>query len=150
MMGTNRPRRSQRHTRWSTAGLVAVALAIVAALPAATAFSATQAPPSNDTWKHVPGKPADSKGDAKAQVKAKHLRAYTLDAARLDDKLAAAPLESRAFSAGAVVTLPSPTGELQRFALVESPVMAPGLAAKHPEITTYSGRGLDDPTATVR
>ncbi len=46
--------------------------------------------------------------------------------------------------------LPTPAGTFERFALVDSPVMEPGLAAQHPEIRTYAGRGLDDPTASVR
>src|SRR2546423_14396203 len=48
------------------------------------------------------------------------------------------------------VMIPTPAGGFQRFELVESPVMEPGLAAAHPEIRTYAGKGIDDPTATVR
>ena len=65
---------------------------------------------------------------------------------------ASAPAE-RSVSAAAtplVISLPHPDGGYQRFALVDSPVMEPGLAAKHPEIKTFSGRGIDDPSASVR
>ena len=49
-----------------------------------------------------------------------------------------------------VLSLPAPGGGFERFAVHESPVMEPGLAAKHPEIKTYSGRGLDRPATTIR
>jgi hypothetical protein len=48
------------------------------------------------------------------------------------------------------VVLPTPAGTFERFSLVDSPVVEPGLAARHPEIRTYSGRSLDDPTASIR
>ena len=51
---------------------------------------------------------------------------------------------------GLVISLPDPSGGFQPFAIEASPVMEPGLAAKHPEISTYAGRGIDDPTATIR
>lgn len=50
----------------------------------------------------------------------------------------------------AVITLPLPDGAWGRFSLVESPVMAPELAARFPEIKTYAGQGLDDRTASAR
>ena len=49
----------------------------------------------------------------------------------------------------AVVALPRPDGTFQRFALRPSAIMAPGLARRHPEIHTYAGRGIDDPSASI-
>ena len=48
------------------------------------------------------------------------------------------------------VSLPMPSGgKFARFEVEEFAIMHPALAAKYPEIKTYRGRGLDDPTATL-
>ena len=66
--------------------------------------------------------------------------------------LARAPLErtEAAKASPLVLDLPAPDGQFQRFVLTDSPVMEPGLAAKHPDIKTYRGHGVTDPTATIR
>jgi hypothetical protein len=54
------------------------------------------------------------------------------------------------FESPVELPLPIPDGRTIRFRIVSSPVMEPGLAAKYPEIRTYSGQSIDDPGVTMR
>jgi reprolysin-like metallo-peptidase family M12B len=89
----------------------------------------------------------------------KFYRALSLNETALRELLSHAPRESNnaageftraAAQTQVVVTLPMPDGTFARFRVEESPVMATGLAAHFPDIRTYRGRDLDDPTATTR
>ena len=74
---------------------------------------------------------------------------YRVDALQLKQVLSRAGYEGRATSAGEI-ELPVENGAIQRFSLVESPIMAPELAARYPQIKTYKIHGIDDPAATGR
>lgn len=85
-------------------------------------------------------------------IRPKRFRSFTLNRAGMSGALAAAPAE---FSKAArrrdfILSLPAPEGGFQRFAVQDSPVMEAGLAKLHPDIRTFSGRGIDDPAATIR
>ncbi|MBX3390633.1 MAG: hypothetical protein KF691_14395 [Phycisphaeraceae bacterium] len=76
---------------------------------------------------------------------------YRLDRAAQQAVLSKAPLEFSAAAAHApIVMLPRPDGLIEAFEVVESPIMEPPLAAKYPQIRTYSAQGIDDPAATAR
>ena len=84
-----------------------------------------------------------------------HPTSYTplaLDEAKLLEGLSKAPLEFTDLAQSSAVTLnlPKPDGSFASFKVVSSPIMAPELAAQFPEIQTYSGQGIDDPSATLR
>ncbi|MFZ2488346.1 MAG: reprolysin-like metallopeptidase [Anaerolineae bacterium] len=86
------------------------------------------------------------------QIVPQQYRTVGLKVDALQAVLAAAPDEftAEAATSSAILALPLPQGGYARFRLVESPVMASELAAKFPEISTYAGQGVDDPTASVR
>ncbi|AFH49003.1 Hypothetical protein IALB_1293 [Ignavibacterium album JCM 16511] len=66
--------------------------------------------------------------------------------------LSQAPMETPNFIADRAIQieLPMPDGSMQKFAFVESPVMAPELAAKFPQIRTYLAKGITDPYSVCR
>ena len=161
-MSRMNPRRFGRRGTFVTAGLalaavvaVAVSAAAVPAQSAAPSQTEKQLRALKDTLgtKHLWAKAAKPRRAAgrKVGVHASRFRSVSLNTARLRSVLARAPRErtTAARTNPLVISLPAPNGSFHRFALVEYPIMAPGLARKHPEIKAYRGRGITDRTATI-
>ena len=141
----------RRRSLSALAGLVLV-FGIVAALPAGAGGASSTAKSSKSLWRSVSGTTIAAKRTvAKPEIAAKKFQAYRLDKAGIQRLLAGAPAERTkgAKTRPLVLSLPTPNGGFQRFSLVRSQIMAPGLAKKHPDISTYSGRGIDDEAATI-
>ena len=69
------------------------------------------------------------------------LRSYLLNAPLEFKKATVLPLE---------LEIPLPDGQVETFHILESPVISAEVAAKHPEIKTYSGRGTTKKNAVIR
>ncbi|MFC7667302.1 FG-GAP-like repeat-containing protein [Hymenobacter humi] len=95
------------------------------------------------------GPAAQAASRSQLAARLRQYRAFTLDLAGLRSALAAAPLRSATASQPLELHLPLPDGSTQRFALWETPLLTPALAARYPGLHTYGGRGLDDPTALL-
>ena len=78
-------------------------------------------------------------------------KVFQLAPSALQEQLASVQREfSPAAQGSGIISLPMPDGSLVRFRIWESQIMAPELAARFPEIKTYTGQGIDDPSATMR
>ena len=132
---------------------LAVAAALVVAagvLPAFAVGTAGAAAPvgkaAADDTLFAPA-PRFTPGGAKVRVAPERYAATAVDLAAVRGRLAGAP---GARSATALeLDVPTPDGGTERFAVQRTTVMEPKLAAAHPEITTYSGRSLENPGTTI-
>jgi hypothetical protein len=79
-------------------------------------------------------------------------KSYAIDNEVLNSILSSAPKEFsvEVYKSNTVVELPMPSGEMQKFAVVESSIMPKKLADKFSGITSYLAQGIDDKTATAR
>lgn len=125
-----------------------LAFAALACLAGGPAFAATS---SDALWSDV-AETRIATTRLPRQIVPASYRTVALDQARLATALAAAPAEAdvRVDDSTFTLTLPLPDGRFGEFQVVESPIMEPALAAKFPELRTYIGQGIDDPTATLR
>lgn len=116
----------------------AVVVALVVAAPAAAEPSGGAAA-TRALWGTLTA--AEARGELRgASIRPERYRAFELAEQGL----------ARAFTEDELVlSIPHPDGGFERFRLEETPVLEPGLAAKHPDIRTFTGTGIDDPSATV-
>lgn len=151
-----------------------VAAVVAAGVPALTLTTSADAAPAVTRAASVPaatGTPAaDAAAGLVATALATPLPSFRLDrtrrisvpardyvASRITDAsvrsaLATTPTvaESEAGADPTRISLPAPDGTEVVFAVVEDSVMEPGLQAAHPELRTYAGTGVTDPTDTIR
>lgn len=93
----------------------------------------------------------DSQQDADNYFSITTGSAFAIDEAMLRMALQLAPMEFTAAARDPLqVAIPRPDGSLEHFAVVESPVIAPELAAQFPGIKTYSGVSLDNGATNIR
>jgi uncharacterized repeat protein (TIGR01451 family) len=131
---------------WKVLAESSVALALLFSIGTSAGQSST------GLWEEISGSSPQAVNSNPVWIQPDIFRSFKLNHSVLHSVLAAAPKEEIrlvAFS-DSVVALPMPDGSTRKFRFVESPLMAPELAAQFPEIKTYVGQGLDDPLATVR
>ena len=75
---------------------------------------------------------------------------YELKTTDLRAYLTKAPAEFSPNARPLPVAIPLPNGTVETFAIVESSVLAPAVAAAHPDIKTYTGQGHTHPGYTIR
>lgn len=79
----------------------------------------------------------------------KNYQLYNLNFEALKSQLKTAPSRESHESSNLVISFPDAKGNLQKFRIYESSVLAPELAKDHQEIQSYIGQGIDDPTASI-
>ena len=83
----------------------------------------------------------DFKEATRAEKNVSTYRVYRLDVAALRSYLANAPVEFTADSRPVLrLSVPLPNGTTETFAIYDSPVLAPVVAAQYPNIKTYTGQ----------
>lgn len=73
---------------------------------------------------------------------------FTLNTEGLKQALLKTP--KRGDKSNVVLSFPNDQGGFERFRIFEASVMDSELAARYPEIKSYAGQGIDDPTAIIR
>jgi hypothetical protein len=128
---------------------IPVLLAAALLILGLAAGSVNAQPPTFVFWSDV--SPTSIPPTGERVITPQAYRTLSLDQEGLRSFLSQAPLEGTVEAVNRpIIELPLPEGGFGRFAFVESPVMAPELGAQYPEIRTYAGYGLDDPSATTR
>lgn len=111
------------------------------------AFMATSMAFAQDgLWKRTQSL-GKSQLERKLQLPEKNL--YDLDVNAIKTQLAKSPNRFSRTTTAPIIALPTADGKMENFRVYENSTMDPALQAKYPEIKSYIGIGVDNPTATT-
>jgi chitodextrinase len=115
------------------------------ALIALTSFSFAQ---GGVLWKTTVKKNSSAVFENKSQIS--NPKIFELNVNGLQKSLLNSPKRSaKTQKSSVIVSFPNADGKLERYQIFESSNMDPVLAAKYPEIKSYVGNGIENPTASI-
>ena len=115
------------------------------AMIAITSFSFAQ---GGTLWKSTIKKNTSAVFENKSQLL--NAKIFELDVTELNKSLLNSPKRSALTSkSNTIISFPNADGKLERYRIFESSNMDPALAAKYPEIKSYVGNGIDNPTSSI-
>ncbi|MBA4152757.1 reprolysin-like metallopeptidase [Flavobacterium sp.] len=115
------------------------------ALVASVSFSFAQE--KNSFWKASTLKSTSELLESKMQLPQNNV--FELDVNGIKNALSTSPQRFANSKGGTIISFPNAEGAMERFSVYENSIMAPELAANYPEIKSYIGIGIDNPTSTL-
>jgi subtilisin-like proprotein convertase family protein len=79
----------------------------------------------------------------------KEFLVYDLNLSEIKTKLSASPKRSATAVSNVLLSFPNPQGEMQSFKMYEASTLESVIAVANPDIQTYVGKCIEDPTATI-
>ena len=84
------------------------------------------------------------------KISIKTPKLFELDVISLKQSLSNSPKRfANTEKSNVIVSFPNAEGQLENFSILESSNMDSELAAKYPEIKSYVGQGIENPTSTI-
>jgi len=118
--------------------------------PAESAVASAFSPQTSDAlWRDLGTEKTLPQQQRQTAGRPNKFRSLSLDTIHLQSLLQRAPREFTAEDAP-IISLPMPDGSMMRFKIYDSPIMEEGLAARFPQIRTFSGKPLDGSAVTTR
>ena len=101
-------------------------------------------------WNTVTKESLTSQEKLKRDSNPTEFEVFALDLPTLKTQLQRAPSrDNLGQTSNVILQFPTPEGKLDSYRIYESSVMHPDLAAKYPDIKTYVGQGIEDPSASI-
>ncbi len=75
---------------------------------------------------------------------------FQTDLNNLKQQILNAPKDLNNIQSDVIISFPNASGQIEHFQVYNSPMMEDELAKKYPEIKTYSGKGVEDKSSSIR
>ncbi|KAA1242834.1 reprolysin-like metallopeptidase [Aquimarina sp. RZ0] len=103
-----------------------------------------------EIWKSVSSQKTSTKEKQVRKTTPAKFQLFSLETEKLKSVLKNAPSRSLQKTSDIILELPTKDGILKKFKIFEASVLSKELGYKFPDIKSYVGQGIDDPTATAR